>query len=61
MRTVINRSLTQQLREKNKNKRLQYDGFLKTLAHMNKVPTGQKHERWMTAITEANVALEMDR
>lgn len=49
------------MREMRKHKRVQCDGLLKTLVHMNKVQTGQKHERWMKAINEANVALEMDR
>lgn len=53
--------LKAKMREMRKHKRVQCDGLLKTLVHMNKVQTGQKHERWMKAINEANVALEMDR
>ena len=50
------------MRETTKYKRVQYEGFLRTLLHMNKVVPGhKKRERWMKAIDEANIALEMDR
>ncbi|KAG7170657.1 histone-lysine N-methyltransferase Nsd1-like [Homarus americanus] len=42
-------------------KRLQTESLLKTLVHMNKISSGQKHERWIKAIEEAKAASSMDR
>lgn len=54
--------LKAKMKEKTKYKRVQYEGILRTLLHMNKGPPGQKkRERWMKAIDEANTALSMDR
>ncbi|XP_045136692.1 histone-lysine N-methyltransferase NSD2-like isoform X4 [Portunus trituberculatus] len=53
--------LKAKMKETTKYKRVQYEGFLRTLLHMNKVPGQKKRERWMKAIDEANVAMEMDR
>lgn len=44
-----------------KSKKSHIDSLLKTLVHINKITTGQKHERWIRAIEEGKTAMALDR
>lgn len=53
--------LKSKLKGMKKYKRLHAESLVKTLVHINKVSSGQKHERWIKAIEEAKEAMSMDR
>lgn len=53
--------LKSKAKEMKKSKKSHIDSLLKTLVHINKITTGQKHERWIRAIEEGKTAMALDR